>query len=660
MDRQERVGVLQILLSLVELNEEISNIFYDLGINYNQVVNVVAWIDLKRKFQQRWHHMRKRSINKPKKYMNRAMTARETRVLNSFSHDLTLAARVGSFMPLVGRQKEMQEILRILKETTGNVLLIGEAGVGKTSMIEGVADAMAAEEVPEKFQDKRLVSLNTGALVAGASETGELEWRMMEIIKEVAMSANILLVIEDIHNLVGTASVGKTQDLATIIADFLSKGAFQIIATTTPSQFNKHLSSRETFLSRFQKVDIKEVEPDDAIKILEIRSGAFEAQYNVFFTYHAIAEAVDLTSRYIQDRFLPAKAIDIISEAAVFAKEKKGEKSLVTKEDVRKIMTEKTNVQVTEVTEEESKKLLRLESIIHQRMVDQEEAVSSVSEALRRSRAKIRDESRPISSFLFLGPTGVGKTELAKTVAEVYFGDEKKMIRLDMSEYQDQTSIHKLIGRPGGDELSAKGLLTEAVIKTPFSLILLDELEKAHKEILNAFLQVLEDGRLTDAAGKTVDFSNTIIIATSNACTKLIQERIKQKIGVDKIKEEMLQKDLLEFFRPEFINRFDDVVVFKPLSIEEVFEIAKLMLKKVALDIESKHGITFRASENAIKELAEAGFDPLYGARPLRRLLQNKVDNALAKLLLQEKLDKRDIVVLENMDEMKIQKVNRT
>jgi len=383
-----------------------------------------------------------------------------------------------------------------------------------------------------------------------------------------------------------------------------------------------------------------------------------EHKYKVFFTYDAIEKSVRLSQRYVHDQFLPAKAVKVLEEAAIAASAR-GARTWVTGEDVARVISDKTKVKITRITEEESVKLLNLEDRIHQRIVNQEEAVNLVASALKRARAELRDEKRPIVNLMFLGPTGVGKTELAKTVSEIYFGGEDKMIRVDMSEYQNQESINRLIGSPPGFRGgTAGGYLTDAVRKAPFSLVLLDEFEKAHPDILNLFLQVMDDGRLTDGAGRTIDFTNSIIIATSNAGTQEIQDGMRQGKSIEVIQEQLMSEVLKPYFRPELLNRFDSIVLFKPLSMDHVIQIARLMLNQVRKRLEQK-GIILKVTNEAVTELAEAGYDPTMGARPLRRVIQERVDNALADHLLSGQLGRRDIAILEPGGKIKVEKAQK-
>ncbi|MFA6027769.1 MAG: ATP-dependent Clp protease ATP-binding subunit [Patescibacteria group bacterium] len=649
-NRRDEVTVSEILTALLKVDELVKEIFDDIAITGEKIDNVVSWIHLEKELVNWSRHYHGRAKSKPKNHMNKAMTARPTKLLDSVSQDYTLKAKMGHFFPLVGREKEVAEAFRILKEGKGNIILLGDAGVGKTTILEGVAQLMVAEDVPANLQDKRLVVLDPGVLIAGAAGVGGVEQRIVTIINEIMIAGNVILAIEDIHNLLGARSTGSGSDAGEILMNFLSQGYLKVIGTSTKTEYQKIVENKETFVRRFQVVKIEEMTEEDALKVLEARCGMAEYKSKVYFSYDALESCVKLTNRYIKDRYLPAKALDVMEESAIYAREKKGEKKVVSKEDVAAVLSEKTNVQVSNITEKEADKLLHLEEVMHERIVGQDEAITAIAKALRRSREELRDTKRPIANFLFLGPTGVGKTETAKTMAEVYFGNEENMIRVDMSEYREQRSIVKMIG----DQYNP-GYLTEAMRHKPFSLILLDEMEKAHPDILNLFLQVMDDGRLTDGRGRTIDFTNAIIIATSNAATELIQMGNQQGLTSQEIYDGLMNGYLDKFFRPEFINRFDRVVVFSSLKKEEVVEITRKMLAKLAQNLAGK-GMIFEASEEAILELANAGYSPQYGARPMRRLLQDTVDDALAKLMLQQKIGRRDKIILLPKGELRIQK----
>lgn len=617
-------------------DKHIQDLFYDFEIDQDAVENVVAWIDINKKLRALWAKRRSRARFKPKAHMNRALTARPTYFLDSMGQDFTLLARSGGFPPLVGREKEVNEAFRILKQGTGNILLVGEAGTGKSTILQGIAELMAAEDVPAELQDKRLVVIDPGSLVAAGSGVGSIERAMERLIFEIVQAGNVILAIEDIHELLGARTTGSSADAGELLKNYLSEGYLHVLGTTTTPEFQKFIEHKETFLRRFQVVKISEVLINEAIRVLEARVGAWEYRYKVFFSYAALKAAVDLTERYIQDRHLPAKALDVAEETAIFVHENRKEHPLVRAEDVASVIAEKTNVPVERITESEAKKLLSLEEIMHQRIVGQEAAVSDISRALRRSREGIRDTHRPIATFLFLGPTGVGKTETAKTIAEVYFGSEEEMLRYDMSEYQNANSVNRLLDS-----------LAENIRLKPFSLILLDEFEKAHLNILNIFLQILDDGRITDTSGRTASFVNAMIIATSNAGTEVIQQGIEAGEEIQNIEEHLRRETLPEHFRPELLNRFDDIVVFRPLTPGNMKNIAALMIQNLSAQLEKTHGITLNATEGALSAIAQRGYDPLYGARPLRRLLQETVEDTIAQLLLEKRLNRRDTMVIQ-------------
>lgn len=648
LDRStQRIDVTELFLACAEQSEQLQAMFDELGIAPKTVENVVAWITMQDDLRHQYRHFRSRARFKPKGGMDRAMTAVATPYLDRLSEDLTAHARLGYYAPCIGREKEMDAMFRSLEDGK-SVLLIGDSGVGKTALLRGIALRMVTEDVPKILQDKRLVSLSITTLVGSQSAQIGVEERLNRALSEVARAGNIVLVLENIQNLVGVSSAGAaTLDLSEILASAIGSGHILALATTTTADFRKYVEPSAGMSSALTPLKIQEVDEDAAIRILEANAGQLEYQHEVFFSYAAIEKLVALATRYVHDQALPQKAITLMGEVATGVRKRKGSHSVITADDVAQLVSEKTNVPLTDVGEEEGAKLLHLEERIHERMVGQEEAVSAVSEALRRARVGLRDQRRPIVNLLFLGPTGVGKTQLAKTVAQVYFGSEDAMIRLDMSEYQEQSSLSQLVGAPPGYAGSASGgYLTDAIRRNPFSLVLLDELEKAHPDILNVFLQVMDDGRLTDSAGRTVDFTNVILIATSNAGTDVITEGLRSGQPITSIKQQLMERDLGRYFRPEFLNRFDQIVLFKPLAKSEIVSVAKILLQEVAEQLKQR-SITLEASEAAIRELADEGFDPMFGARPLRRAIQEKVDNALAKYLLTGTLSRRDTAILE-------------
>lgn len=650
-DSQERLTLPYLFAAIADVDDPARELLYSLNIDQNKLEHVIRWLIIQEDLRHKVRRYQARAALKPKGSVDRGFTAAATPVLDRYSTDLTLRARAGRLPYVIGRDEALQKVFRIMESGRRSVFLVGDPGVGKTVLLYALAEAMAAEDVPEPLQDKRLVSLSAAALVSGAGGMGQLEERLAHILDEITRSGNIILAIEDFDSLVGVTSSGGEMDAARIIADSVRHQAFLVIATAETSAYRRLIESAG-IAAVFEKVDIPEMNSDEAILAIESRIGPLEFKHRVFYTYDAIEQSVKLSQRYLHEKTLPGKALEILEEAATLARKTRGQRALVLAEDVATVVSEQSHINVRSITADEQTKLLNLEQEIHGRVVGQDEAVKAVSNALRRARAEIRDARRPISNLLFLGPTGVGKTELAKTVAAVYFGAEDAMIRLDMSEYQDVASIHRLIGSPSG---TGGGMLTDAVRHKPFALVLLDELEKAHPDILNVFLQVMDDGRLTDASGRTIDFTNTIIIATSNAGTQFLQNRLREGAAMETIKTELMNQELQKYYRPEFLNRFDSIVLFKPLSPIDVAKIVALMIGEISKQL-AERNITFQAAPEAIAELAQTGFDPLFGARPLRRLVQERVDNALATFLLQGKLSRRDVAVLEPGGNIRVEK----
>lgn len=641
--RQESIEPLNTLMFCYERDQLLAEILYDLELDADKINNACEWLHINRQLVANYHSYRRSAAFKPGGGMDRAYTAVATPTLDHFSHDITLAAKYGRLELCVGRSEEISSIFEIMESGQNGILLVGATGVGKTEIINGIAQLMVAESVPKFLQDKRLVEIDVSRLVSGVSPS-EAESRLLACLNEVARAGNIVVHIANIENLVGISAGGEDSlDLSDVLTEALSRRNIFCLATITTDNYNR-VVEKTALGEAITTVGIKEPTINRAIQMLESKVAGLENKYRIFITYTAIEQAIHLSNRYLREKLLPAKAITLLQNAVMLAakeRQRDSKNSVCTKDHVAIAVSELTGIPAQKLTESESKKLLSLEDNIHQRMIGQEEAVAAVAASLRRARAEMKDAKRPIASFLFLGPTGVGKTELAKSVSQVYFGDENYMVRLDMSEYQYADSVRKMIGDVDG----TVGYLTEAVRKKPFSLILLDEVEKAHPDILNLFLQLLDDGRLTDGQGRTISFTESIIIATSNIGALYIQEQIKVNTDINLIKQELIDNQLNKFMRPELINRFDGIIVFKPLSVEHIFSIATLMLKSIKKRLLEK-GINLQADRAGVEKLAKAGYDPKFGARPLRRLLQDRIEDKIANQILAGQLKRRDTVVI--------------
>ncbi len=639
----------------------------------------------------------------------------QTPTLDQFGRDLTALAKEGKIDPVIGPAKEIERVVQILSRRTKNTpCLIGEPGVGKTAIAEGLAQKIVSGEVPELLCNKRVVTLDLTGMVAGTKYRGDFEERIKNAIDEVMKAQNTILFIDEIHTLIGAGAAEGAVDAANILKPSLARGELQIIGATTLEEYRKHIEKDTALERRFQPVVVGEPTAEEAVLILKGLRDKYEAHHKVKITDAAMEAAVKLSVRYIADRFLPDKAIDLVDEAASrvrlkaftappdvkqteqelkrLAEEKKAavneqdferaarlrdeEKALkeqldaakarweeenagitgeVTAEAIADIVSGWTGVPVAQLTEEEGARLLKLEEILHQRIVGQDEAVSAVARAIRRGRVGLKDPRRPIGSFLFLGPTGVGKTELCKTLAEAMFGDENAMIRLDMSEYMEKHTVSRLVGSPPGyvgyDE---GGQLTEKIRRKPYTVLLFDEIEKAHPDVFNMLLQILEDGILTDAQGRRVDFKNTVIIMTSNIGARRITERKALGFGVDTEKvlsdQERIREDVMDelkkAFRPEFLNRVDDVIVFRQLGEADIAEIARRMLTSLDKRLKDME-IRLTVTDAAVEKIAKAGFDPVYGARPLRRAIQSKLEDPLAEKLLEGQFHAGDTVRID-------------
>ena len=627
----------------------------------------------------------------------------KTKTLDKFGRDLTDIAAKGGIDPVIGRQKEIERVIQILsRRTKNNPCLIGEPGVGKTAVAEGLALKIVSGDVPEPLKNKRIISLDLTGMIAGTKYRGDFEDRISNAINEVKQAGNIILFIDELHTIIGAGSAEGSADTANILKPSLARGDFQVIGATTINEYRKYIEKDAALERRFQPVTVGEPSEEEAVEILRGLRDRYEAHHKVKITDEAIDAAVKLSSRYIADRFLPDKAIDLIDEAAsrvrlrtytapddlqglenrvkelekekaeavntqdferaakVRDEEKKAREELeykkkdwkeknehkngeVTPEDIAQIVSSWTGIPVVQLTQEESERLLKLEDILHERIVGQDEAVSAVARAIRRGRVGLKDPKRPVGSFIFLGPTGVGKTELCKALAQAMFGDENAMIRFDMSEFMEKHTVSKLIGSPPGYVgFEEGGQLTESVRRHPYSVLLFDEIEKAHPDVFNMLLQILDEGRLTDSQGRHVDFRNTVIIMTSNVGARLITEKQtslgffggeeKAENDNEKIKESVMG-ELKQLFKPEFLNRVDDIIVFNKLTSDDIQQIAKRLLKGLEGRLENL-GIKVEFTDDAIKAVADAGFDDVYGARPLKRAIQSKIEDTISEKML--------------------------
>ena len=650
---QTSVNILNLISFCYQKDPRLAEVLYELEVDHNKIINTVEWFRVNERMLANYKAYRQSALLKPGTGMNRAYTAIATPTLDHFSHDLTVQSKYGSTNICVGRQAEINSIFETFTGGHNGVLLVGPIGVGKSAIINGLARLMVEEKVPGFWKDKRLVELDVSRLVSGV-DPAQAEERLLTIINEVNRSANIILYIDNVENLIGiSAGSQESLDLSEVLAEALSRKHLICLASATTENYAKFIENK-ALGTVFTTLGIKEPEFNEAIQILESKVGFLESKYDIYIVYSALEQAVKMSERYLHDKFLPLKAIDLLEKAALVAAKNFANdptKGFCGQEEVAAAIGEMTGIPANKVTVNESQKLLNLETEIHKRLIGQEEAVKAVASSLRRARVQIKEGKRPIASFLFLGPTGVGKTELAKAVSQIYFGDEDYLVRIDMSEYQNQDSVRKMIGDIDGN----LGYLTEAVRKKPFSLILLDEIEKAHPDILNLFLQLFDDGRLTDGQGRTISFTESIIIATSNIGALYIQEQIKANTKLNIIKQELIDNQLNKHMRPELINRFDGIIVFKPLSEENVLAIATLMLKKIKKNLGEK-GISLKADKDGVAILAHEGYDPKFGARPLRRLLQDKIEDHIANKILGGELKRRDTVVINAKAEIEVEK----
>ena len=705
-NRSKYIGTEHILLAIIKEGGNVAlSILVDLGV---QLQNFYA--DLMRAMGD------ENPISPSPHGMPPASQNTQTPTLNQFGRDLTDLAREGRFDPIVGRDREIERVIQILsRRTKNNPCLIGEPGVGKTAVAEGLAQRIVSGDIPEVIKDKRVFTLDLSAMVAGAKYRGEFEERLKKAMEEIIRAQNVILFIDEMHTIIGAGAAEGAIDASNILKPSLSRGEIQVIGATTITEYRKHVEKDAALARRFQPVTVGEPTIEETIQILEGIRDKYEAHHGVKITDEALEAAAKLSSRYITDRFLPDKAIDLMDEAASRSrlesltppshmkeledalesvanekdeaiknqeferaaklrdKEQEIKKELdknredwkkstavhsseIRADDIAAIVAIWTGIPVKRLAEEESERLRNMEQVLHRRVVGQEEAVSAAAKAIRRGRVGLRDPKRPIGSFIFLGPTGVGKTELSKAIAEAIFGDEDAMVRIDMSEYMEKHTVSRLVGSPPGyvgyDE---GGQLTEKVRRRPYSVLLFDEIEKAHPDVFNILLQILEDGILTDAQGRRVDFRNTIVIMTSNVGARMITEPKLLGFGSEtadadyqKIKDNVLG-ELKRTFRPEFLNRIDEIIVFHQLSNENIKKIAHIMLETLKTRL-SANGVSADFSDEAVELLAKEGFDPIYGARPLRRAIQSQIEDLFAEEMLDGKIEEGDSVTVNVTD----------
>ena len=576
----------------------------------------------------------------------------ETRILDQYSRDLTQLAASGGIEPIIGRSEEIRRSVQILsRRTKNNPVLIGEPGVGKTAIAEGIALYIAGGEAPDNIAGKRLVSLDMSALLAGTKYRGDFEERVKAVLKDVKKAGDVILFIDELHTIIGAGSAEGAIDAANILKPALGRGEVQIIGATTPEEYRRHIEKDAALERRFQPVKVAEPTPEQTMQmLLGVREG-LEAHHRLKISRSALDAALELSQRYIADRFLPDKAIDLVDEAAARIHVSGGK--LVTGEDVAEIVSQWTGIPLSSLGTDERERLRGMEEILHRRVVGQDSAVSAVARAIRRGRTGLSDPSRPIGSFLFLGPTGVGKTELCRALAEAVYGDERSMIRLDMSEYMEKHAVSKLIGSPPGYVgYEDGGQLTEKVRRHPWSVVLFDEIEKAHEDVWGILLQIMDDGHLTDSTGRCVDFRNTVIVMTSNIGAKTVTEG-RHRLGFsgdsgarafEAEQDERINEELRSVFRPEFLNRIDEKIIFRRLSREEIRRITRRMLGCVASRF-TELGMELELPEEVVDVIANSGYDEKYGARPLRRVIRSLIEDKAAEMLLDGELERGDKVL---------------
>ncbi len=694
---QNYVGTEHILLAVIKDSSCFAmTVLNELGVSANELAHEIAGT-----FSNSSNRPNQKSDNKPKQNA-------QTPTLEQYGRDLTAIAKDGKIDPVIGRQKEIDRVIQILcRRTKNNPCLIGEPGVGKTAIAEGLAVKISSDEVPELLRDKRIIALDLTSMVAGTKYRGDFEERIKTAIEEVSKAGNIILFIDEVHTLIGAGSAEGAVDAANILKPALARGEMQVIGATTLEEYRKNIEKDSALERRFQPVVVGEPSQEEAVEILKGLRDKYEAHHKVKITDEAIEAAVKMSARYIGDRFLPDKAIDLVDEAASkvrlraytppedvreledklknieeekqiavnsqdferaaslrdeekeiraqlselkenWKKQNTETNGEVTPDEIAAIVSEWTHIPVVQLTQEESQRLLKMEDELHRRIVGQNTAVSAVAKAIRRGRVGLKDPNKPTGSFIFLGPTGVGKTELCKTLAATLFGDENAMIRFDMSEYMEKHNASRLVGSPPGYVgYEEGGQLTEKVRRKPYSVILFDEIEKAHPDVFNMLLQILDDGILTDSQGRKVDFKNSIVIMTSNIGAKLISNSGGKSLGFSgddnggvmsqKSIRDAVMGEVKKCFKPEFLNRIDDIIVFEQLKKDDIKEIARRLLNTLAKRVKDM-GIDLDFDESAIEKIADEGFDPVYGARPLKRAIQSKIEDKLSEEMLEGKI----------------------
>ncbi len=634
-----------VLLALTHEEKSLgSKILLRHGINYETILSIVNGMSYHKVGMTDTVEKSKLNVDKN---VSTDTKSNLSEILLANGTDLTERARQNKFLPLFGRENEIERIIRILlRKYKNNPIIVGEPGVGKTAIVEGLAKKIVDNEVPDCLKNKTIYSLNVNSLVSGTRYRGELEEKLNKILEELR-NRDIILFIDEMHNIMSAGNSDSGMNIGNILKPVLIGGEMSTIGATTVAEYRKYIEKDSALERRFMVVNVEEPSEKNSIVILRGIRENFERHHSIRISDEAINSAVELSKRYINDRFLPDKAIDVIDECC---SKNRGREEAIGIEDIKEVIAEMTGIPITKINEKERLDLLGMEGILAKRVKGQEDAVAAICKAIRRARSGLKDSSRPVGSFMFLGPTGVGKTEMAKTLANFLFGSENALIRLDMSEYMEKISASKLIGSPPGYVgYEEGGILTEAVRKKPYSIILLDEIEKAHADVFDILLQVLDDGRLTDAKGRTVDFKNTILIMTGNVGNNVLKKNKKVGFGESKIEEdkEFRMEELKRIMRPEFLNRIDNIIIFNKLSKENITQITELLVEGVEDVLKAERNVTLEVSREAIEYMAKKAYDEEYGARPLKRLIETELEDPLSDEILNNDLKNTAVTVDE-------------